>query len=238
MTLLTLPPAHPRLSRVSCSLLTAGSPLRRRATPRSPANSTARLPLLGGGGGCCCCRRAIPPPLPRLVSRRLRRWPPPLRSAPSSAARTAPALDFGQINFQVWERSGSHGSSSYSPPPPPPPVPRCRGCRRGCPSPLRSRRASLSARPFPTATFLPGPPFFCKSEGGDGVGRDFPPPPPLFPLLSRYKLPGSRAEPPPPAPSPRAAPPSPPQVAASRGGGCLPPPVPGRRSHPMAGSRR
>lgn len=179
------------------------------------------------------------PPSPALPrSRRLRRWPPPLRSAPSSAARTAPALDFGQINFQVWERSGSHGSSSYSPPPPPPPVPRCRGCRRGCPSPLRSRRASLSARPFPTATFLPGPPFFCKSEGGMGWGEtSLPPAPPLSSLIALQVAgePGraspARSVPPGSASVPAASP-------ASRGGGCPPPPVPGRRSHPMAGSGR
>lgn len=150
---------------------------------------------MGGGGGCCCCRRVIPPPLPCLVlsgatscslrggsAGRCR------RSAPRSAARTAAPLDFGQINFQVWERSGSYGSSSYSPPPPPPPVRRCRGCRRGCPqprSPIRSPPPpSLSLRTlFPSSGFSPRPPlFFVKVRG---VGRDFPPRhPPLSPLIA------------------------------------------------------
>lgn len=179
----------------------------------SPANSMDRLPVLGGGGGCCCCRRVIPPPLPCLVlsgatscslrgcsAGRCR------RSAPRSAARTAAALDFGQINFQVWERSGSYGSSSYSPPPPPPPVRRCRGCRRGCPqprSPIRSPPPpSLPLRTlFPSSGFSPRPPLFFVKVRGVGWGETSLPATPRFPLLSHYKLPGSRAEPPPPRPA-------------------------------------
>lgn len=134
---------------------------------------------------CLASFSAAPPAAPCAAA-------PPvacLRSVPRSAARTAAALDFGQINFQVWERSGSHGSSSYSPPPPPPPVPRRRGCRRGCPQPRSPIRfpppPSLPLRThFPNSGFSPRPPFFCKSEGG-GVGRDFPPPhPPLSTLIA------------------------------------------------------
>lgn len=225
----------------------------------SPANSMDRLPVLGGGGGCCCCRRVIPPPLPCLVlsgatSCSLRGGSAGrcLRSAPRSAARTAAALDFGQINFQVWERSGSYGSSSYSPPPPPPPVRRCRGCRRGCPqprSPIRSPPPpSLPLRTlFPSSGFSPRPPlFFCKSKGG---GERLPsPPPPAFPSYRITSCRGAgpslpRPVPPtrvPPAlsvprgggrPLRRAAAPSPrppPQVAASHGRPCPPPARPGR----------
>lgn len=141
-----------------------------------------------------------------------------LRSVPRSGARTAAALDFGRINFEVWEPCGSHGSSSYSPPPPPPPP--VRRCRRGCPSPAarsapRRRRASLSARTFPTAAFLPGPHFFfffffvkVRREGGGG--RAFPSPSAPLPFITL-------------------------QVAGELGR--LPRPVPSRPVHPPGGGR-
>lgn len=153
--------------------MTAVSRVRRRASPRSPANSIDPLPDLGGGGWLLLSRGRSPLPflasLAAATAASSPRGGSParcLRSVPRSGARTAAALDFGRINFEVWEPCGSHGSSSYSPPPPPPPpVRRCRGCRRGCPSPAarsapRRCRASLSARTFPTAAFLPGPHFF------------------------------------------------------------------------------
>lgn len=130
-------------------------------------------PRFGGWGAAVVVVAGVsPPPLPCLPrsgagSRSLRGGSLGrcLRSLPRSAARTAAAVDFGQINFQVWERCGSHGGSSYSPPPPPPPVPRCRGCRRGCPQPRRPISSppppSLPLRThFPNSGFSPRPPLF------------------------------------------------------------------------------
>lgn len=202
--------------------MTAVSRTRRWAAPRCPARSIAPLPAPGPSAAVAAGLPPPPPPPPPrrapLRSQRCRQ-PLPARSAPSRAARPAAAPDFGQINFQVWERCGAHGGSSYSPPPPPPPPePRCRGCGRGCPQPAAR---SLSADfPLPLRTHLPDggfsprPPlskfnlilFFPKSAEGGGEAQPSPSPPPALSSIalqvawSRAAPPPDRASPPPPRP--------------------------------------
>ena len=207
--------------------MTAVSRTRRWAAPRCPARSIAPLPAPGPGAAVAAGLPLPPPPPPPPPPRRapLRsqrcRQPLPARSAPSRAARPAAAPDFGQINFQVWERCGAHGGSSYSPPPPPPPPePRCRGCGRGCPQPAARSLSADSPLPLrthlPDGGFSPRPPlskfnlilFFPKSAEGGGEAQPSPSPPPALSSIA-LQVAWSRAAPPRPVP-----PPPPPRVAA------------------------